>query len=301
MSIFFALLAALTNACTAVLQRLASVSRPEQVRSGWRIALYLVRDPRWLLGVVFMVGTFVFSATALYFGQLAVVQPLLVTELVFTLALRRYWLHDRIAKRTWGAALLICGGLAGFLLAAHPEEGHRSPTVGAWVWALSTRGVLVLLCVAVSRTGSPTRRAAALGTGAALVWSIDAAFVKATTDLLSREGWSALFVHWPLYSIALTGVLGTLLVEAAYTAGPLSASQPALLIVDPLASIGLGVELFGEQLNRAPWAIALSVLGLVVMAAGVVLITRWAPPVMTAQRRVNRPATALGDVAELGS
>ena len=142
-SIVFALLSAFSNACTAVLQRLASVSRPAKADSGWRIALYLVREPKWLVGLAFMAGTFVFQAVALYFGQLAVVQPILVTELIFTLALRRWWLKDGITRRTWAAAGMICIGLAGFLVAAHPEEGHRSPTVPDWIWALVSRGVVV--------------------------------------------------------------------------------------------------------------------------------------------------------------
>ena len=93
MAILFALLSAFSNATTAVLQRQASVSQSED-QKGWRGALDLVRDPRWLVGLLFLGGTFVFQAIALYFGELAVVQPLLVTELIFTLALRRYWLHD---------------------------------------------------------------------------------------------------------------------------------------------------------------------------------------------------------------
>jgi drug/metabolite transporter (DMT)-like permease len=299
LSVLFALLSAFSNATTAVLQRLASVSQPEST-SGWRTALVLVRDPRWLLGLAFMGGTFVFQAVALYFGQLAVVQPILVTELIFTLALRRFWLHDGIRPRTWSAAVMICGGLAAFLLAAHPEEGHRVATVAHWVWALSTRGVVVLVLVGLSRRGSPARRAALLGCAAALVWAIDAAFVKAATDLLSRSGWAALLVHWPLYAVVASGVLGTLLVEAAFAAGPLSASQPALLIVDPLASIVLGIELFGERLNTSAPTLAVSVLGLVVMAAGVVLISAWAPPVMTAHKGKPGSPRFPGDVAGLG-
>ena len=94
LSVLFALLSAFSNAITAVLQRLASVSQPDD-DDGWRrTALALVRDPRWLLGLLFMGGTFVFQAVALYFGQLAVVQPVLVTELIFTLALRQFWLRD---------------------------------------------------------------------------------------------------------------------------------------------------------------------------------------------------------------
>jgi drug/metabolite transporter (DMT)-like permease len=300
-SILFALLSAFSNATTAVLQRLASVSHPDEEGKGWRSALVLARDPRWLLGMAFMGGTFAFQAIALYFGQLAVVQPVLVTELIFTLALRRYWLHDDITPKTWTAAAMICAGLAAFLVAAHPEEGSRTASVGDWVWAIATRGAFVLLLVALARTGSPARRAALLGCAAALVWAVDAAFVKSATDLLSQSGWAALLVHWPLYAVVVSGVLGTILVEAAFTAGPLAASQPALLIVDPLASIALGIELFGEQLRTSAPAVTASVLGLSVMAIGVVLISVWAPPVMTAHKRTPKSSPVPSDIAGFDS
>jgi drug/metabolite transporter (DMT)-like permease len=297
MSLLFALMSAFSNAGTSVTQRLANVSAPESSRGTWRVALWLIRQPLWLLGVLLMGLTFAFQAVALYFGGLATVQPLLVTELIFTLLLRQFWLRDRIAPRTWAAAFVMCAGLAGFLLVAHPTEGHRTPTGGAWALALGTRGALVLVVIALGLRGSPVRRAALLGTAAALVWSVDAAFVKATTDLLARDGWSSLLSHWPLYAALASGVIGTVLVEAAFTAGPLNASQPALLIVDPLASISLGIELFGEHLNHSAAAVIGQVAGLLVMATGVALLTAWAPPVMTPHKstletRGRAPAVA---------
>jgi drug/metabolite transporter (DMT)-like permease len=283
MSILFALLGAFSQALTSVLQRLANVAGSGEKRSAWQTTLFLVRQPMWLLGMVCMGGTFVFTALALYFGQLAEVQPVLVTELIFTLALRRLWLGDRIATRTWGAAGLLCAGLIGFLVAADPREGHGHPTPTGWVVALGTRGTMIAVLLIASRWGSPARRAALLGAAAALVWAIDAAFVKAATEVLAHQGWSGLFLHWPVYAVVVSGVLGTILLEAAFAAGPLAASQSALLIVDPLASIALGVELFGEQLNSSPVAIALQVISLLCMFAGVVLLSRWAPPEMVAR------------------
>jgi len=43
-----------------------------------------------------------------------------------------------------------------------------------------------------------------------------------------------------------------MLLDAVFAAGPLDASQSALLIVDPLASIAIGVEPFEEQFNNSP-------------------------------------------------
>jgi drug/metabolite transporter (DMT)-like permease len=285
MSILFALLGAFSQALTSVLQKLANVAGSEEERSGWETTKFLIRQPIWLLGMVCMGGTFIFTALALYFGTLATVQPILVTELIFTLALRALWLHDRIASRTWGAAGLLCAGLFGFLVVAHPQEGHGRPTAGAWAVALGSRGLVVVILIVLSRWGSPARKAALLGAAAALVWAIDAAFVKAATEVLAHHGWSGLFEHWPLYAVVASGVLGTVLLEAAFAAGPLAASQSALLIVDPLASIAIGIELFGEQLRSSPVAIVLQILFLGGMFGGGVLLSRWAPPEMEARAK----------------
>ena len=283
MSVLFALLGALSQALTSVLQRLANISGSAEKKSGWQTTRFLIRHPLWLLGMLCLGGTFVFTALALYFGALATVQPILVTELIFTLALRVLWLGDRIAVRTWGASALLCAGLIGFLVVADPREGNGHPSAARWVAAVGSRGAVVLVLYVASRWGSPARRAALLGAAAALVWAIDAAFVKAATEVLARQGWSGLFVHWPVYAVVASGVLGTVLLQAAFAVGPLAASQSALLIVDPLASIALGIELFGEQLNDSPVAIAFEALFLAAMFTGVVLLSRWAPPEMMAR------------------
>jgi drug/metabolite transporter (DMT)-like permease len=291
-AIVFAVLSALSNACSAVLQRLAVVDRTSKAQPAWRTAIDLVRQPAWLLGGLFLVGTFGFQALALYFGPLSVVQPILVLELIFTLGLRVFVLHDGIAPRTWSAALTICVGLAAFLAVASPAEGAHVPSAGQWILAVGTRGLIVLVLLLFSRYGSPARRAALFGAATAVVWSVDAAFVKQTVDLLAHGGVLGLLTHWPLYAMAATGVLGTVLLQGAYAVGPLAASQATLLIVDPLASIALGIELFGEQLRTGPGYVSGAVVSLAVLGAGVVMLSIWAPPVMTAEELARLPGHA---------
>jgi drug/metabolite transporter (DMT)-like permease len=281
-AIVFAVLSALSSGGSAVLQRLAAVDhKATAAGTGWRAAISLVRQPMWLLGGALLVATFGFQALALYFGPLSVVQPVLVLELIFTLGLRALLFHDGIAARTWGAALTICVGLAAFLLVASPADGTRVPGAGQWLLTVGTRALAVLVLLLLSRYGSPGRRAALFGAATAIVWSVDAAFVKQTVDLLAHSGIIGVLTHWPVYAMAATGVLGTVLLQAAYAVGPLAASQAALLIVDPLASILLGIELFGEQLNAGPGYLAGIVVSFVVLGVGVVMLSRWAPPVMT--------------------
>lgn len=279
LSVTFALLAALSNAGTMVSQRLASLSTAAE-HSGWRKASEVLRHPLWLLGGAGMLGGFLFAAVALYFGQVSLVQPLLVTELVFTLVLRRLWLRERLKARTWSAAALVCAGLGVFLLVAEPRPGHGRPDLDDWLVAAGTIALAAVSLAALSRRGTPARRAACLGAAAAVVWALDAAFVKQATEVLRHRGVLALLVHWPVYGVLVTGFAGCVLVQAALHAGPIRASQPALVIVDPLVSIVLGVGLFNERITNDVAALVLASLAIVVMALGVVLLSRWAPPAM---------------------
>ena len=290
-AIIFAVLSALSSAGSAVLQRRAAVDHKSAAAagSGWRSALSLVRQPMWLLGGALLVGTFVFQALGLYFGPLTVVQPILVLELIFTLGLRAFLLHDDIAARTWLAGLTICLGLAAFLIVADPGDGTRVPDLGQWLLAVGTRGLAVLVLLLLSRYGPPARRAALFGAATAIVWSVDAAFVKVTVDLLAHGGIIGVLTHWPLYAMAATGIFGTVLLQGAYAVGPLAASQATLLIVDPLASIMLGLELFGEGLSTGVGSVLGIIVSLAVLGVGVVMLSIWAPPVMTVPAASDPP------------
>ncbi len=278
MSVLFALLAALSNASTSVFQRVANVSAPKNLTSWRQHALYLLRRPLWLMGFACLILTFVFTAIALYFGQLAVVQPLYVAELIFTLALRRFWLRDEVPAKSWAAAAVLSAGLIGFLVIARPLPGDRATTAAQWAGVLAVGAVILTVLLVGARRGPPRRRAAMYGAAAGLVWSIDAGVVKAATNVLQSDGWGELFEHWPVYVLVVSGMLGTLLVQGALKVGPLQASQPAMLIVEPLAGIIVGVSLFGERLANSPAAITGECLSLLVMALGVLLVSQWAPP-----------------------
>ena len=79
MVIVFALLAALANAVNEATQHIASTAAPRR-SSGWRLVLYLFRNPLRLFGWVALAGAFVFQALALHNGLVSVVQPLLATH-----------------------------------------------------------------------------------------------------------------------------------------------------------------------------------------------------------------------------
>jgi hypothetical protein len=131
-----------------------------------------------------------------------------------------------------------------------------------------------------ARWGPPARRAALYASAAAIVWALVATFIKTATETLTETGIGPVFTDWPVYALAVGGIAGIILVQAALHVGPLSVSQPLLVILDPTASILLSILLFRERYTGGPAAIAGSAVGFVVMCAGVVALTRTAPQTM---------------------
>jgi hypothetical protein len=112
------------------------------------------------------------------------------------------------------------------------------------------------------------------------MWALVAAFIKVVTDTLTQSGIPGLFTSWPLYALALGSVVAIFLEQAALHVGPLRASQPFLVIVDPAVSILLSVWLFDERFASDPAVLATAAAGFAVMSGAVVLLTQTTPATM---------------------
>jgi drug/metabolite transporter (DMT)-like permease len=275
-SVLFAFAAAFANALNLVTQHVASTAAPARDK-GWRLALYLIRNPLWLFGVVAMVASFVLQAVALYKGQISVVQSILVTEIVFSLVIGRLWLRRQVAPAAWMSASLTTVGLGLFLVMAEPKGGHPRPTPSAWLPALLVCGGVTVVLVLLARGGSPVKRAALYATGSGIVWATLATFMKSATEVLANDGVVATLENGAVYGIVIAGIVGTILTQAALHHGPLAVSQPLMVIVDPFVSIILGVWLFGEHFVGSPLKVAMGAVGFAAMVIGVVLLARTAP------------------------
>jgi drug/metabolite transporter (DMT)-like permease len=275
-TVVFALASAFCNGANVLTQHSVSISAPKRER-GLHLVGYLFRQPLWLLGWVAAAGGFLFQAIALHGGALSVVQPILVTELVFVLILRWLWFRQDITRAAWGAAGVVCVALGVFLAVSEPTGGHANPETAEWLSALLAFGGAIALLTAAGRRGSPGRRAALFALAGGLAWALLAVFIKSTTDTLASFGVLGMLIRWPVYALIVAAVAGALLEQAALHAGPLSVSQPLLVVVNPLASIVLSVWLFEEHFTSSPARIAIAVVSFAVMAVGIVELSRAAP------------------------
>ena len=281
MAIVFGLLTALSNAFAVATQHIASTS-DEKKSSGLQLVVYLFRHPLWLLGWVGMGGSLVFQSLALHFGPLSVVQPLLVTELIMALALRRLWLRQSIRPATWIAAIVTGAGLITFLAATSPSGGVFTPSTSKWIGPVFITFGAVALLIILAQRGSPNRRAALFASATAITWALEATFIKATTNTISAFGWGGAVSRWPLYALCVGGAIGLFCEQSALHVGPLSVSQPFIVIVDPIVSVVLGIWLYREHLLSGVLHLGVGALAFALMCVGIVALTRTAPPSMSA-------------------
>lgn len=279
MTVVFALLAAFSNALNVTTQHKASIASPQRTK-GWRLVVYLFKNPLWLFGWIALLGAFVFQALALNHGAMAVVQTLLVTELVFGLVLRRVWIGQTIRGVTWWSAVVTCVLLALFLAVSEPQGGTNAPSGHVWIGACVGTFAVAALLMVLALPGSSARRAALMASATAIMWALVASFIKATMATLTQFGPSGVFLHWPVYALAGAGLATEVLDQVTLHVGPLSFSQPFLVIVDPIASIALSVWIFGEYFTESPLRLFGGAVSFAGMCLAVFVLTRTAPATM---------------------
>jgi len=266
--------AAFLSALAVVFQRVALESAPTANSLSPALMTHALRKRGWLAGFALMLGTFGLQATALRFGQLNVVQPVLTTELIFLVAILVVGFRRRIGRREVLGILAIVLGLAGFFGSASPAVGKGQPDKTAWIVVATVTVVGALALVAAGRTGPRWWRAAALGSAAAVLFADNAAFTKTATTLLRHGGVAGLFENADPYLIGLSGAIGLFLLQGALHAGPITASRTANVVVNPLVSIIIGATAFGERLRAGVLPVAVDILAIAVLCVGIAVLAR---------------------------
>jgi hypothetical protein len=285
-AILLALAASFCTATSSVCQRLGAASFQADGFDLW-LLFRLARRPIWLAGIASMILGFAFQVTALRFGALALVQPILALELLFVFGYMGVLGSRRMVRaRDWLAASAMSAGLGLFLLAASPSGGRlHAPAALWWLASLATAGV-VLLGLGVSfrlgrRAGtsgtsiagtSGARRAAILGVTTGVAWGFVAAVIKEFSSHLGA-GAGAIFTNWSVYVLIGAGAASLLLASHALAAGPLAASQPGFTILDPLAASLLGIFLFSERIQTGTLHLAAEAAGLALLVTGVSVLS----------------------------
>lgn len=278
-AILLALGASIFTAGSSVCQRLGARDYESSPGFSVEIVLQLLRRPVWLLGIVSMIVGFILQVTALHFGGLAIVQPVLAFELIVVFGYLHILKIRRIVRRDWFAAASMTAGLGLFLYSASPTNGANSAPASSWWLAGLGVGVAVIVAVAVAYDGgrasqtSPSRRAAALGVATGASWGFVAAVIRELSARLS-QGFGAVFANWSPYVLVGVGLIAMVLESNAMKAGSLEASQPGFTITDPLVATLLGVLIFNERVRVGPLDLLGELVAFALIIVGVIVLSQ---------------------------
>ena len=272
-SVLFALLTALCNGMASVLQRIAASTAPPDRALRLSLFSYLIKRKVWLAGIGLVILAAVCQAIALATGPIALVQPIFIIELPFTLLVASRLAHRKLPRRTWWAVGLVTVSLGAGLAAAAPSGGTTQAPLKVWITALIVTGCFEAVVITVGVRTRGNARGAAFGLAAACGYALTAALLKSAVAVLP-QGVAAFFTTWQLYGTAVAGVGALFLLQNALQAGSLVAVQPPLTLGDALISSAYGVTIFDENVQTGGWLLVIEIAAVIAVTIGCIELSR---------------------------
>ncbi|WP_312181119.1 DMT family transporter [Arthrobacter sp.] len=261
--------------------------------------LRLIRNPRWLFGLLLLgVGT-ALNVAALAMAPLTVVQPIGSLALVITTIVNS---RDQGLRLNRITVVSIVACVAGSMLFVTLAVGAtRTEQV---VEPRQEITIVLILAVVVAFFGLLNllfgKRLGAIAhiLGAGILFGFVAVLTKTiAADLLDPNGRFLLNVPWyTLVGIAVAGGLGAWFVQSAYSSGPPDLVIAGLTVIDPMVGIAIGIGVLNELRPDVPavLGVAMGVCALIAIV-GVVALSRYHPDVINrreSQKRRQKPAVS---------
>ncbi len=275
MAAILALVAAICFALAAALQqrgqfKLAGAGSAVQGLAG---LFRLVAVPVWLLGTLVLLVGYAAQGAALDRGRLVVVQPLMVTTIVWALPLGHWLTSQRVVQRQVLGAGVVVVGLAMFVLVGDPDAGvDDAPARGLVISAAVISAVVVLLMLWLRTKTAPSLRAAVLGLCAGLLFGLSATFAKPVINDL-HSGIAEAAGDWRTWALLGFGFVAFLIQQLSLATGQLAPAMAAVSVSNPAVSVILGILLFEERLTRPAWHVIVAGAALLAALGGALLIT----------------------------
>lgn len=253
---------------SALQQRVAGSTTPDEESHGG-FFVRIAQHPSWLVGLLLSAVAFALHAFALSRGDLALVQPIIVSGIVFAVVIRSALEHRLPDRRTLIWLVITWAGLALFLAVRPPTADHAPDNgLGGLLVGLGVVVALVGMVVA-RRTSTPQLRGAVLAGVSGVLFGLVAGLVKLVLARFSG-GLGGVLGSWPLWALVVTGVSAVLLNQRAYQSTRLSVTTPILNVAEVAVSITFGLLVLGEDPGQDTATVVGEVVGLALVIAGVI-------------------------------
>ena len=278
MSTALALIAAFLFAVAATLQQKSALELGVAAE-GLRSFAKLLRSGWWLIGTAALLVGYPAQAVALDHGRVSIVQPLLVTTVVFALPLGYFVTAQQVGRREIVGAVAVVLGLAFYAVFGDPAGGRDNAPNDEWAIALVVIGAVCAALLLFGRKSERSRKAALYGVVAGILFGTSACLVKPAIEML-HESVATVVTHWEFYAMAGTGIAAFVLQQISLSEGVLATSVATVSTFNPIVSVAIGIVLFEERLSDPAWhkIVAFAGLGLAGLGAIAISIAREGGP-----------------------
>lgn len=274
MAVPLAVASALFIAVGIVVRQRSTMGVPNEHGVSGAMATALVRRPLWWAGTGVAIGGYVLQALALSRGSLLLVQPVLVSSLLFALPLSARLAHRRVTRSEWVWAVLLTVAIAVFVVMGNPRPGYARPPGLSWGLVAAVALPVVVGCVLGAARTLGRTRAVLLAVAVAILFGVVAVLTKASVLRLAHGGLPHLLSVPTPYVLAVVALAATVLQQSAFHAGALQASVPTMIVLEPLIAVTIGMTVLGEHLAvGGAGALALA-LAVVVMLIATIALAR---------------------------
>ncbi|HEY3406968.1 MAG TPA: DMT family transporter [Propionicimonas sp.] len=296
LAVILTVLASVALAVASVVQHSAvgttAGPEPGAKLSGGQL-LAVIRNPRWLGGLMLTGVGAVLQMAALLLAPVTVVQPIGVLAVPWTILLAAR-VHKRpITSAMWGATSLTVLGTVAFAWVAIRNAAPYPVLNDAWLvlGTLAGFGIAGLLALAGAR-GPVAWRCLAWSAAAAVIYGAESGVVKAIGHYTTSRPWLGSPVFWMLAASIVAGmVLAGIWIQQGYASGAAEIVVGTLNAAGPVAGVAYGIAVLGEGMNLTWGSALLMLLFAAVAISGVVLLSRIHPGPSPAEAP---PETAVG-------
>ncbi len=234
----------------------------------------LTRRRLWLAGIGLAVAAYGLQAVALAFGPLAVVAPVVATDLLFALPVAAMWEGRRMRRQEWVGCALVGAGVAAFVMFSPQSAGRSDGPPQHWLLAFGAVALISAGAAVAAVVGRRATRASLLAIAAGVIFGMTAAVTLSLTRKVRFGDGTAVLAHWQPWALLALGITGLMLSATAYRAGALRASLPIMDAVEPVSGVLIGAVVFGERLATSPGMLIVQAAAATAAVVGIVLLGR---------------------------
>src|SRR5690242_9661650 len=207
LTVLLAVLAAVFLAIGIVVRQRATMDVPQEHGVSSVMFLTLLRRPLWWAGTAAAVAGYIFQALALAKGSLLLVQPILVSALLFALPMSARLAHRRVTRGEWMWAIVLTAALAVFLLLAKTQPGDYEASVPLTALVAVICTAAVTACVIAAIRTARWKRAVLLAVAVGVLFGVGAMLSKLLMHRVCYDGMRGLLFTRVPFLFALLGMV----------------------------------------------------------------------------------------------